>query len=154
MEGNKRQPYVETIINISGVLSSTFASDVYGLIQRVLCLICVGPYFNTTMPLVQHCVITNGLVYDISYLYEVLLVIMTLSPTLRSQSNYLYWFSSGLADILITHPPCVLMRESYYGQIIIGPDYNLLTYFLLIKLKMLLQQKISTIGHLRQHRFV
>ena len=39
---------------------------------------------------------------------------------------------SALADVLISNPPYVLSVESYHGQIIIGTDYKLLTYLLLI----------------------
>ena len=46
---------------------------------------------------------------------------------------FLYWFASASADMLINNPPYVLLGESYHGQIIIGLDYNLLTYFFLSK---------------------
>ena len=59
-------------------------SDLYGLIQPILCLIFVGPYCNITVPLVKHCVITKGPLYGVSYLYAVWLVGMNLCPTLYS----------------------------------------------------------------------
>ena len=34
-----------------GLMSSTFASDLYGFIRRILYLIFVGPYCKFTMPL-------------------------------------------------------------------------------------------------------
>ena len=39
---------------------STLVSDLYGLMQCILCLICVAPYCNVTVPLVKYCVITQG----------------------------------------------------------------------------------------------
>ena len=63
-------------------ISSTFVSDLYGLIRRILDLIFVAPHCNYTAPLVQHCVITNGPIYGVSYFNAVCLVSMTLSPTL------------------------------------------------------------------------
>ena len=53
----------------SGLISATFVSDLYGLIQRILYLIFVGPYCNLTVPLVKHCVITNGPLNDVSCIY-------------------------------------------------------------------------------------
>ena len=44
----------------SGLIYSTFVSDVYGIIRHILCLIFIAPYFSVTVPLVQYCVITNG----------------------------------------------------------------------------------------------
>ena len=64
------------------LISSTFVSDLYQLIQRIWCLICIGPYFIVTVQLVQHRVITNGPVYCGSYFYAAWLLIMNLSPTL------------------------------------------------------------------------
>ena len=66
----------------SVVTSSTFVSDIYGLIRRILCLICVAPYCNVTVPLDQHYVIKNETLYGASYFYAELLVSITLSPTL------------------------------------------------------------------------
>ena len=48
---------------------------------------------------------------------------------------YIYSFASDFADILIPNPPYVLLGESYHGQIIIIPDYNISTYLFLRKLK-------------------
>ena len=64
------------------LIYSTLVSDLYGLMQRILCLIYVAPYFNVTVPLVKHCVITKGPLYGVSYLYAVWLVSMNLSRTL------------------------------------------------------------------------
>ena len=36
-----------------GLISSTFVSDLYGLIRRILYLIYVAPHCNETMPLLQ-----------------------------------------------------------------------------------------------------
>ena len=64
--------------------SSTLVSYLYGLMRRILELICVAPYCKFTVPLVKHCVIKKGPLYGLSFLYAVRLVIMTLSPTLWS----------------------------------------------------------------------
>ena len=42
------------------LISSTFASDLYGLIRRILHLNFVRPYCKFTVPLVNHCFIKNG----------------------------------------------------------------------------------------------
>ena len=62
--------------------SSTFISDLYGLMRHILCLIFVAQQCNMTLPLVQHIVITNGMLYGVSDLYAELLTSMSLSPTL------------------------------------------------------------------------
>ena len=59
---------------------------------------------------------------------------------------YLYYFESSLADILIPNPPYVLSVESYSGQLLIGPGYNLLINFLLSKLHILLLLRCLTTG--------
>ena len=64
--------------------SSTLESDLYGLMRCILCLIYVTTYCNVTVPLAKHCGITKGNLYEISYLYAVWLLSMTLSPTLLS----------------------------------------------------------------------
>ena len=48
-----------------GLISSTFVSDLYGLMRRILCLIFIAPHCRFTVPFVQHCVITKGPVYDV-----------------------------------------------------------------------------------------
>ena len=45
--------------------SSTLVSDLYGLIRHVLYLIFIAPYYNFTVPLVKHCVITKGPLCDV-----------------------------------------------------------------------------------------
>ena len=62
--------------------SSALVSDLYGLMQLILYLICVALYYKFTMPLVKHCVIAKGPLYGVSYLYAVWLLSMTLPPTL------------------------------------------------------------------------
>ena len=44
----------------TGLKYSRFVSYLYGLMQRILCLPFISPYCNMTVPLVKHCVITNG----------------------------------------------------------------------------------------------
>ena len=51
--------------------TSILASDLYGLMRRILCLIYVTPYFSITVPLVKHFVIKKGPLYGVSYLYTV-----------------------------------------------------------------------------------
>ena len=50
----------------SGFISSTFVLDLYGLIQHILCLICIRPHCNVTVPLVQLGCIINGPLYGLS----------------------------------------------------------------------------------------
>ena len=119
-----------------GFKSSTLISDLYGLMRPILYVIFIVQHCSSTMPLVKHGVITKGPLYGVSYFYAVWIVIMTLSPTLQSQSA-LCLFSRALylqlasvfADVLIPNPTYVLSGESYHGQISIGTDYN---FFLLI----------------------
>ena len=59
-------PYI-----FSGLISSMFVSDLYGLMQHILYLFFVGPHYNVTVILVQHCVITNGNLNGVPYLYAV-----------------------------------------------------------------------------------
>ena len=40
-------------------------------------------------------------------------------------------------DVLIPYPPYILSGNLYHGQILIGPDYNILTYTMPRKLRML-----------------
>ena len=61
--------------------SSTLVSYFYGLIRRILYVICVAPHCNFTMPLVKYCVITNGPLYGVLYLHAVWLVSMMSYPT-------------------------------------------------------------------------
>ena len=63
------------------ITSSTFISDVYGLMWRILYLIFSMPYCNVTMPLVQHCAISNGPIYGVSYFKVSFWFIMTLYLT-------------------------------------------------------------------------
>ena len=50
----------------SGLISPTFVPDLYGLIRRILCLTCIGPYCNVAVTLVQHGFIANGPLYPIT----------------------------------------------------------------------------------------
>ena len=65
-----------------GLISSTFVSDLYGRMQRLLCLICITPYYIFTVTLEKHRVIKDGTLYGVSYFYVAWLVRTTLSPTL------------------------------------------------------------------------
>ena len=53
------------------LIFSKFVSDVYGLMRRMLYLICTEYYCKFTMLLVKHCVVKNGPLYGVSYMYEV-----------------------------------------------------------------------------------
>ena len=66
----------------SVLISSKLVSDVYGLMWRILCLIFIQKHCNLTVPLAQHCVLTNGPLYDVSYMYSALLDRLALFPTL------------------------------------------------------------------------
>ena len=63
------------------LISSMYVSDVYGFMRCNLCLIFILPLCNEAVSLVQHYVITNGPLYEVSILYAGLLTSMTLSPT-------------------------------------------------------------------------
>ena len=66
----------------SGLISSTFVSDLYGFIHRILYLIFGRPYCKFTLTLVKHCVLKNGSVQRVLYFYAVWLLSMSLSTTL------------------------------------------------------------------------
>ena len=57
-------------------------------------------------------------------------------------------------NLRLLNPPYVLSGESYHGPILIVLEYNILTYFLLSELQMLLHPKCLTMGHLHRHRFL
>ena len=165
---NKIQKYISDnhVLKLShifwGLISSIFVSYLYGLIRHILCLICIGLYWNVTMLLVQHYVIKNGPLYGVSYLYAALLVSMTLSLTLYLWSNR--FISLHILSLLLCvyFHWCINYQStlSFIRRIISQPDtnfcpeYNLLTYFLLRKLEILLHPKCPTMGHLCQHRFL
>ena len=50
--------------------------------RHILYVICIKPNCKLTVPLVKHWVITKWPLYGVSYLYEMWLVSMALSPTL------------------------------------------------------------------------
>ena len=54
---------------LSGLISSTFVLDLYELMRRILCLICIGPHCNVTMLLVPHGFIVNGTLYGVSHIF-------------------------------------------------------------------------------------
>ena len=122
-----------------GLISSMFASGLYGLIRRVLYLTCIAPYFKFTVPLVKDRVITNGLVHGVSYLYLVCLLknyfisnlIVVVNQVSIFCGYYLYSFTPYFSDMLIPNPPYFLSVESYHVQISIGSYYNLSAYWLL-----------------------
>ena len=51
------------------LIYSTFVSDLCRLVWCILYLIFIASHCNVTVTLVQHYVVTNGLLYEISYLY-------------------------------------------------------------------------------------
>ena len=52
-------PMLTIIIHILMLIYSTYISDIYDLMWRILSQISISPYCNVTVPLVQHWVITN-----------------------------------------------------------------------------------------------
>ena len=152
--------YVDIVIHISGSIYSTFVSDLYGLMLRILCLFFIASYCNETVSLVQHCVITNVPLFGASYFYAVLLLSMTLSSILSVVFSsftifvdYINYFTLSFTDVSIPNPPYILLRKLYHGQIIIGPDYNISTYFLSIWFWMLSPLRFTIFSHLCRHRF-
>ena len=117
--------------------SFSVLSYVNGVMRRIFYLIFITPHCNVTIPLFRKWVISNGPLYVVSYLKELLLFIMYLSPT-YSRVIIFYYFSrchfysfvTNFSDILISNPPFVLLGESCHGQILIYLYYNLLTYLL------------------------
>ena len=71
-----------SIVSSQHLISSLFVSDVYGLKCYILYLISVATYYNVTMLVVQHWVISTDPLYRFSYLKSELLSSMTLSQTL------------------------------------------------------------------------
>ena len=58
--------YMLTASNMFNELKSlTLVSVLYGLMQHILYLISVTPYFNITVQLVKHFVITEGTLYGV-----------------------------------------------------------------------------------------
>ena len=70
------------LIQKYGLKYSTLVPDLYGLMQRILYIISITPYFNITVPLVKQYVITKGPLYGVLHLYALWLRSMTLAPTL------------------------------------------------------------------------
>ena len=50
----------------SGFIYPTFVPDLYELIRRILCLICIVSHCNVTVSLIQHGFIANGPLYGVS----------------------------------------------------------------------------------------
>ena len=67
MNGNL---YVDIIIHIFELESSTLVPDLYGLMQLILYLICVTTYCKFTIPLVKNRFIANGTLYCVSLTHE------------------------------------------------------------------------------------
>ena len=108
---------------------STFVFDLQCFIQHVLYLIFVAPIFNVTVTLIQHCAISNGPLYVVSYFmqiyYQVLLYHQLCSHSLLSlyfHGYYINWFVPSLAEKLITNMPHVWSVDSYRAQISIVPE--------------------------------
>ena len=114
------------ILSVQHLISSAFVSDVYGLIQHILYLIFVAPYYNVTMTLVQHCVISNGTLYGISYLKAELLSSITLSPTFLTWYTILV-FLRMLSLLIFTWFRWHINTQStvcFIGRIISWPNTN------------------------------
>ena len=50
-----------------GLKSSTLVFDLYGLMRRILYIICITLYCNITVLWVKNCVITKGPLNGVSY---------------------------------------------------------------------------------------
>ena len=74
--------YVDAIICIFCVYIFNFSIQFIWLNAIYIIPNFVTPYCYSTVPLVKHCVITNGPIYGFSYLYAVCLVRLMLSLTL------------------------------------------------------------------------
>ena len=124
----------------SGLISSKFLSDLYGLIRRILFLICIRPYCNFTLTLVKHRVITHGTLNGVYYLYAALLLRMTFifffliiifDFVSRGQlfyhfrGLYINSFTLAFSDVKIPNPPYISLVQLYHIQISIGLDYNI-----------------------------
>ena len=145
----------------SGLMSSTFVSDLYGLIQRILYLIVL---VHTTM---WPCYWSNTVLLQMVLYMEFHICMqhdywacIYLQPYSRGKLvlyiwiYYIYSFASAFANVFITNPRYVLLGESDHVQILIFPEYNFLTYLLLREFQMLLQPKCPTKSRIFQHRFV
>ena len=102
-----------------------FVSDVYGLMRIILYLIFFAPYYNVTVPLVQQCVISNGLLYVVSYLKSELLLRMTLSPTLSMVYSFnifadVIFINLRLLSLVYYFPP----HHIFICRIILRPNTN------------------------------
>ena len=82
----------------------------------------ITPHCNVTMPLVQHCVITNVLLYGVSYLYTELLVSMTLSKTFWLLSTILLFIFVNLFLFSLMH--YFTIHLMFIGIIISNPNTN------------------------------
>ena len=91
--------YIDTVIHISRVISSTFVSDLDGSMKCILCLIFIAPHCKVIVPLVQYYVITSGPLYGFFNYYSALLLSMNLSLTMWSWSSILYF--CGYSFLLI-----------------------------------------------------
>ena len=82
-----------TVINIfQHLIYSTLVLYIFGLMWRILFLNVIAPHCYVTVPLVQHCFISDVPLYGNSYLKAALLVSMNLSPTFQSWSTILLFF--------------------------------------------------------------
>ena len=76
--------YVDSVIHIFWVKIFNFSIGFIWLNVMYIIHDFFAPHCNSTVPLVNYCVITKEPLYSVSYFYAVWLVSMTLSPTLWS----------------------------------------------------------------------
>ena len=75
-----------------GFISSTVVPYLYGLIRRILFLICIGPHCNVTVPLVQHGFIANGPLYEVSKHFTHSYYVVRLYLQLYSRVQLIFYF--------------------------------------------------------------
>ena len=65
-----------------GLISSTFVSDLFELMRRILHFICIAPHCKSNVPLVEQRPIRNGPCMSFHICKALFLLSMTLSPNL------------------------------------------------------------------------
>ena len=150
-----------SIIISKHFISSTFVSDLYGLMWSILYLILshhtvMWPYnwSNTTLsqmgPYVEFHICMQH--YYLAWLHFQLCGRGQLFYYFHGY--YLQLFVPNFSDVLTPNPPYILLVETYYGQIIIFLEYNILAYFMGVKLKTMTPLLYLTTGYPHPHRFL
>ena len=138
-----------------------FVWNVYGIMRCDLCLIFIASRCNETVLLVHQCVITNGPLYGVSWLYSALLTKHDFI------SNFLvvvktFTIFADIIFLLICVLFCWCISSQYTVCVIriiiswpntIFPYYNLLTYLLFSKFWTLPPLRCMTMIHPCLHIF-